>query len=937
MAPPIVHDVLRSHGNLLPPATREFFESRLGHDFGDVRVHSDARAGDSARAVSALAYTVGRDVVFAPGRYSPTTSTGLELLAHELTHVVQQSADTGVASDVVVAPTGTSHEREADSFAGRLSAPSVMPSRTRAVLQRQPSAALRDQLCYRPGAAPAHGAGECDTREPENCVSYEQWIATFGRLRTIKARDTVPGGPEVPHLMLGERPATRPVDVAPGGSVAKEDRPPAVIGPQTADRFIDHPTDTWVQTCLPPTLHATAYMLPTDCADVAVILRHVWLAAHGRTEAYGQWVVGARIVRDQQRRLGRISGQIFSGNAIRTINPYSDASGKPLRTFAALQNLLHPGDVMVWEHHERDPLERSGGDVETIRRIERRPDGRITRIELIQGNQPMDDPQAEAIRKLIGRGAPSVETLTKAPGRRIEVHEFVGDDLRDIPVPQRPGAAATTAQETVWAWEDGHTTLVAAGPPRAAVRPTPPRVGGQLRRTIGDWLPLLRRADLETLPGVLEAALLELRSLVERGETGFDADAAAIGQAAGEIIWRSAKRDVGLAEESHFRPLERIRGFIQAIGDPTALPGVDSAETPEADAVRRTFERVADAFDFAARGATTISFTRAVRRRTNLVRVLVTGFDPFEGTGPVPQGTINPSGAAALMLDGTTVPAGGRVSAAVEGVVLPVRFEDFRRGLVERIVRPLVKNSAVDSVITVSLDPNVLPTAPLDIERFVVGVHHEHEPGSQTEAIPAAPGGGGLGPAINETSAPVEQIAAETARPRARGVSAIEEPTVDTGVTFSFGSTNEARRALRALGLPETGGGTVVIADLAALRSIVGTMQREPNGTDITFTVGRDSFRAAVVSGPGGDFLSNEVSFRVLRLLAEEGRTDLPSFHVHTPPVLPNQGTVPPRGAPNRRRIMRFALDVRDRIVATLRRMIAAVARRVAAARGTGP
>jgi pyrrolidone-carboxylate peptidase len=937
LAPPIVHDVLRSEGNPLAPSTREFFESRLGHDFGDVRVHNDARGGESARAVSALAYTVGSDVVFAPGRYSPTTNAGMELLGHELTHVVQQSAHTSVPSDVVVAPPGTTHEREAESFASQLSRSSVTSSGNAALLQRQPQPALRDQLCYQPGSVPAHGAGECDAPEPENCVSYEQWIATYGRLRSFAAGDTAPGGQiGSGHLVLGERAATRPVDVASGTAVAAADRPPAFTDPVTADRFIDHPTNQWVQTCLAPNLRPTAYALPTDCADVAVILRHVWLAAHGRTEAYGQWVVGARVVGEQQRRLGRISRQIFSGNAARTINAYSDARGNPLRTFAALQNLLHPGDVMVWEHHSADRLVRSGGDVETIRRIERQPDGRITRIELIQGNQPINTPQSDDIRSFIGRGAPSRNTLNKAAGRRIEVHDFVDLDLRDTAIPPRPGASPTAPQEMVWTWADGHTTLVAAGPPRAAVRPTPPRVGGQRLRTIGDWLPVLRRADLDTLPGVLEATLLELRSLVERGQTGFDADATSIGQAAGEVVWRSARRDVGLAEESHFRPLERIRGFIHAIGDPTALPGVDSSETPDADAVRQTFERVEEAFVFAARGATTISFTRRVRRGTDLVQVLVTGFDPFEGTGAVPPGTINPSGAAALMLDGTTVSAGGRVSAAVEGVVLPVNFEDFRRGLVERIVRPLVQNREVDSVITVSLDPNVPPTTALDIERFVVGVHHEHEPGSQTEAIPAATGGS-LGPAIIEASAPVEDIARETARPRARGVSAIAEPTVDTGVTFTFGSTSGARRALRALGLPETGGSTVLITDVAALQRIVATMQRAPNGTDITFTLGRDRFSAAVVSGPGGDFLSNEVSYRVLRLLAEQGRADLPSFHVHTPPVLPNQGTAPARGDPNRRRVMRFALDVRDRIVATLRSMIAAVARRVAAARGTGP
>ena len=90
-ATPIVHEVLHSPGQPLDAATRAFFEPRFGHDFSRVRVHVDGSATQSARAVKALAYTVGNDVVFGAGRYAPTTSAGRTLLAHELTHVVQQS------------------------------------------------------------------------------------------------------------------------------------------------------------------------------------------------------------------------------------------------------------------------------------------------------------------------------------------------------------------------------------------------------------------------------------------------------------------------------------------------------------------------------------------------------------------------------------------------------------------------------------------------------------------------------------------------------------------------------------------------------------------------------------------------------------------------------------------------------------------------------
>ena len=67
-------------------------EPRFGSDLSQVRVHADARAADSARSVNALAYTVGRDIVFGAGQYAPQTSTGQKLLAHELTHFIQQSS-----------------------------------------------------------------------------------------------------------------------------------------------------------------------------------------------------------------------------------------------------------------------------------------------------------------------------------------------------------------------------------------------------------------------------------------------------------------------------------------------------------------------------------------------------------------------------------------------------------------------------------------------------------------------------------------------------------------------------------------------------------------------------------------------------------------------------------------------------------------------------
>ena len=85
--PPIVHEVLRSPGQPLGAETRAFMEPRFSHDFSRVRVHTDAKAAESARSVNALAYTVGRNVVFGEGHYAPGARTGRSILAHELVHI----------------------------------------------------------------------------------------------------------------------------------------------------------------------------------------------------------------------------------------------------------------------------------------------------------------------------------------------------------------------------------------------------------------------------------------------------------------------------------------------------------------------------------------------------------------------------------------------------------------------------------------------------------------------------------------------------------------------------------------------------------------------------------------------------------------------------------------------------------------------------------
>jgi hypothetical protein len=92
---------MKGRGSPLPAATRAFFEPRFGTDFSDIRLHTDKRAADTAKSIKAKAFTVGRNIGFAAGQYAPESHEGKRLLAHELTHTIQQrSGDLMLSRDI---------------------------------------------------------------------------------------------------------------------------------------------------------------------------------------------------------------------------------------------------------------------------------------------------------------------------------------------------------------------------------------------------------------------------------------------------------------------------------------------------------------------------------------------------------------------------------------------------------------------------------------------------------------------------------------------------------------------------------------------------------------------------------------------------------------------------------------------------------------------
>jgi hypothetical protein len=146
-APPLVHEVLGSPGQALDARARADLEPRFGRDFSDVRVHTDARARESASSVNARAYAVGRDIVFGAGGYAPASAEGRRLLAHELAHVVQQGGRALMPmAQLEVGAADSSDEREADRMADAATSGRPVPPASfsaGATLRRDDSGAVR--------------------------------------------------------------------------------------------------------------------------------------------------------------------------------------------------------------------------------------------------------------------------------------------------------------------------------------------------------------------------------------------------------------------------------------------------------------------------------------------------------------------------------------------------------------------------------------------------------------------------------------------------------------------------------------------------------------------------------------------------------------------------------------------------------------------------
>jgi hypothetical protein len=184
-----VNNVVQSNGQPLDTNARSALEPRFGRDFSNVRVHTDHPASDSAQEIQARAYTVGNHVVFGDGQYDPSTKAGQNLLAHELTHVVQQQR--GVHLKGEIGEAGDTYEREADAVAnavtdGRATASPISISAPSPPIQRKEKEEDHESEMLPQFAARVHD--HAATRLTRNIGVLDEWRSFIEQIQGLQLR-----------------------------------------------------------------------------------------------------------------------------------------------------------------------------------------------------------------------------------------------------------------------------------------------------------------------------------------------------------------------------------------------------------------------------------------------------------------------------------------------------------------------------------------------------------------------------------------------------------------------------------------------------------------------------------------------------------------------------------------------------------------------------
>lgn len=728
--PSSVDHVLSSAGRPLEPHLKSEMESRFGYGFSDVRVHTDTAAGQSARDVSALAYTVGNDIVFSAGRFAPETQQGRRLLAHELTHVIQQSTissgnkgnSNGTAPSAAYRPPRISTlSGDSNRLQRRWDRPrtgdcsDVSDDRwiRKVVVEQETPQSVT--LHWSDGSLETAG---CSTGKGHCCVDTPDGVPCD------RARSRTNGSNCTPISAGAEYPIS--------------------------DRRREHNGWQFWNTFVPSrgiALHEYPVVDGTPLSHGCVRLplntaRHIFCGERqNQTMVEVRGFARPRCDHAQLRHewLGDIAG---------TATPGSD--GEEYRTIV------------------RDGYGHNLSDSERSDLLKRK------------SSLPLPPPCPSGRRGAL----PTVEERRTLPTGSTKASVGVTDPVRPDATATVPGAVSPTAAQH---------SLESSG----------------FERLIPRFSAALSRAG----------SLTQTRRVVRREASNLWSTATLRAQRRA-----SADTDDRPLYAARLEMSRALRGFQP----PWTLTATDR------DALMTLFED-------ASRGRDSADFSGA---RRGAKRILISGFDPFRGSG---RG--NPSGAAVLALDGQNLTSGS-VHGRVEGTIFPVRFADFNGGQVEAFFGPFLTGSnRVDMVMTISEGGREFEVEEFAARRRTNERGHTDNLGVRGDlAAPNAPRAASIGGRNAPATLPVPGLAPGPEFLRTTLPSAV-------------------RSGLRSSPLR----GETEVTEVPQGRT--DAVEQPVNGP----TAG-----STAISGSGGNFLSNEIFYRT-RLLRDTNGSTVPMGHLHVP------------------------------------------------------
>jgi pyrrolidone-carboxylate peptidase len=711
--PPSVLDALRSAGSPLPSTVRDGMEQRLGHDFSRVRVHTDAWAARSASDVQARAYTVGSHVVFAAGQYQPATDRGNHLLAHELTHVVQQGGGHWSPGTLRVGEPGDEDEAMAERVAGDASArprPGV-----RGVLRR---------------AWESAGSSACAQRPSDRWL--EKVVVDQEKAQSVT-------------LHWSDGTVSASICSTGKGHCCVDEKDPDATAASVAESRIKNSNATPIGSDFTITDNYESHN--------GWRFWNTFLGSRGIALHQHHTVTGTPLSHGCVRLPEETAQQIFCG-------------ARQRQTRVEVRGFARPDCA---EPELRDEW----------------------RQDFRSAGAATDGEPPERARIIRQNREESRQELHSAYGRELSDEELSRGERGDLDIPHCGSRGVTPGVEE-----------------RRAIPET--GAGANVPSSASEFLASSR---LERLVPVLADAL-------DRSRTFGAARTAA--DRTGRQLWNAATA-AARAGPSDDRPLYWAR---------VQLTRTIRQAQPQFRLTEDQRTTLIDTFDRASRGMTTAQF----HGPTGVKRIVISGFDPF-GLDREDYGetrATNPSGAAALALDGRTL-TNGAFRGTVESVVFPVTFAAFDASMVENFFRPFLGGPRhADMIMTISMGGS----AEYKVEQYAGRTRGAGVPDNRyvTPSRPGAPPGMAAGPEFIKGMLPgsVRGALGRTA-PTSAETTVVEIPA---GKTSAITSTRGPTRGSTA------------------------------------------------VSGSGGAYLSNEIFYRVGLLQLVEG-THIPFGHLHVPMLSP--------------------------------------------------